>query len=179
MQKPGPRDDEPLFDLNQHTLPPYQPPYLPSQALSAVPLLSIKQALSPLVMGSVKEEKGALDYFPCMSVDGQKHLHARMWSTSLPSSTPTGIALRGRGFWKGLPVVSFGGRAIALDYVNAPNGWDQITGGEVPVDTYSKDQEPSKWLVYGYGTGKLCGWDKCSVLPPPWWYQPGLDYILA
>lgn len=102
---------------NQHTLPPYQPPYLPSQALSAVPLLSIKQALSPLVMGSVKEEKGALDYFPCMSVDGQKHLHARMWSTSLPSSTPTGIALRGRGFWKGLPVVSFGGRAIALDCV--------------------------------------------------------------
>src|ERR1700683_5150357 len=101
---------------NQHTLPPYQPPYLPSQALSAVPL-SIKQALSPLVMGSVKEEKGVLDYLPCMSVDGQKHPHARMWSTSLPSSTPTGIAPRNRGLWKGLSVVSFGRRAIALDCV--------------------------------------------------------------
>jgi hypothetical protein len=59
-------------------------------------------------MGIAKEEKGVLDYLPCMSVNGQKHLRARIWNTSLPSSTPTGIAPRDRGFWKGLSVVSFG-----------------------------------------------------------------------
>jgi hypothetical protein len=67
--------------------------------------------------GSVKEEKGVLDSLPCMSVDGQKHLHARMWNTSLSSSTPTGIAPRDRGFWKGLSVILFGRRAISLDCV--------------------------------------------------------------